>query len=76
MDNKSAIVILRSLIPQVHIPERIALEIAIKAIENSGCGCGICLAHNNMKCPRLERGNANVPEIKEHTETWIVTTST
>ena len=19
-----------------------------------GCGCGICLAHNNMKCPKME----------------------
>lgn len=25
-----------------------AFELAIKALENMGCGCGICLAHNNM----------------------------
>ena len=35
---------------------REALDFAIKAIENIGCGCGICLAHNGMKCPILEEG--------------------
>jgi 20S proteasome alpha/beta subunit len=31
----------------------IAIELAIKALENMGCGCDICLAHNNMKCPKM-----------------------
>lgn len=22
------------------------------------CGCGICLAHNNMKCPKMKEVNA------------------
>ena len=31
-----------------------ALDMAIKALENMGCGCGICLSHNNMKCPKMK----------------------
>jgi len=30
-----------------------ALTDAVKALENKGCGCSMCLAHNNMKCPRV-----------------------
>jgi hypothetical protein len=29
------------------------LQMAIVAIRFSNCGCGLCLAHNDMKCPRL-----------------------
>lgn len=31
-----------------------AFDMAIKALENQGCGCGLCLAHNNMICPILK----------------------
>ena len=31
-----------------------ALNRSIKALENEGCGCSICLIHNDMKCPRME----------------------
>ena len=31
-----------------------ALEMAINALDNSGCGCSLCLAHNNMQCPILK----------------------
>ena len=31
-----------------------AINAAINALENLGCGCGICLAHNNMKCPKVK----------------------
>ena len=34
-----------------------AIELAIKALTYFGCGCGICLTHNNMKCPH--------PDFKE-----------
>ncbi len=30
------------------------LSIAINAVECVGYGCSLCLAHNNMKCPRIE----------------------
>jgi hypothetical protein len=26
----------------------------INIYKYAGCGCGICLAHNNMKCPKME----------------------
>lgn len=31
-----------------------AFKMAITALENMGCGCGLCLAHNNMKCPKMK----------------------
>lgn len=34
-----------------------AVYMAIKALENEGCGCGLCLAHNNMKCPKMPLTN-------------------
>ena len=30
-----------------------ALRLAIKALENMGCGCVMCLIHNNMVCPKM-----------------------
>ena len=33
---------------------RAALELAVKAVENMGCGCDLCLVHNNMQCPKLK----------------------
>jgi hypothetical protein len=32
-----------------------------------GCGCGICLAHNNMHCPKLplEEENTNSATITD-----------
>ena len=37
-----------------------AIQMAIDAIKNMGCGCGLCLAHNNMICPKMN--NPNLPE--------------
>lgn len=31
-----------------------AIDTAIKSLENAGCGCSLCLAHNNMKCPKVD----------------------
>ena len=30
-----------------------ALDVAINAMENVGCGCSLCLSHNNMQCPKM-----------------------
>lgn len=36
--------------------------------EFSGCGCGLCLAHNNMKCPKMP-----AEKTQESVTTWITT---
>ena len=41
-----------------------ALELAIKAIEIMGCGCDLCLIHNDMKCPKLTKGKTNGKNIQ------------
>ena len=39
-----------------------------------GCGCGICLAHNNMRCPKLpqEQVNTNTVTITDHGEYTLI----
>ena len=32
------------------------IDMAIESLKNQGCGCSICLSHNNMVCPKLKDG--------------------
>jgi hypothetical protein len=34
-----------------------AVDLAISALGFAGCGCGLCLSHNDMVCPRKEESN-------------------
>lgn len=34
-----------------------------------GCGCGICLAHSNMVCPKMPKPDHEMPDIQE-SEDW------
>jgi len=43
------------------------LQFAIAAITVSGCGCGLCLAHNNMKCPRVNTPHDGEDNLKNWT---------
>jgi hypothetical protein len=67
MDNKEYIAVLHEelhmilgLIPDGYVPysdekRTEAINAAIVALENQGCGCDICLAHNNWVCPKLQK---------------------
>jgi len=41
-----------------------------------GCGCGLCLAHNNMRCPKLppeeKQENTNSVTITDHGEYTVI----
>ena len=41
----------------------------VNALENQGCGCGICLAHNGMRCPKLNKIENEMPEVTYATAT-------
>ena len=65
MTNECAIDLIKQLIDELqefnkgHIlfnvtrDEFEALDFAVNAIDQFGCGCGLCLSHNNMQCPKL-----------------------
>ena len=57
MTNQEAIDVLKRLTKGLNDNGsiKIANDMAIKALENAGCGCAICLAHNGMKCPLIEQ---------------------
>lgn len=56
MTNQEAIEIIKRLTKGLNDNGSVkaANDLAIKALEMTGCGCGICLAHNGMKCPKAK----------------------
>jgi len=55
LNEKEAVDILKNhYLPENHTILREAVDMAIRALENAGCGCSICLTHNNMKCPKMK----------------------
>jgi len=63
VDRETAIDILKKELAECGEERRSVLDIAIRALENMGCGCGICLAHNNFKCPKMEKGMGKEQKI-------------
>jgi hypothetical protein len=55
MNKEDAIEVLKENYPKGKYSTELseAYDIAIRALEYFGCGCSICLTHNNMKCPKL-----------------------
>ena len=57
LDKAEAIEILMQLEPSFQsgysqAKMREAINMATTALKIMGCGCGLCLTHNGMKCPR------------------------
>ena len=53
MESKQAIELLKEIkLNLIYSETTDAIDKAINALKNEGCGCNLCLAHNNMKCPK------------------------
>lgn len=42
-------------LPTILLKDVTLLKYAAKQLELVGCGCDLCLVHNNMKCPKLNQ---------------------